>query len=183
MLKSAGLGLSKTSSGIAIAMNIVGTLTVLMLVLLTNYEVAARGIFSKPFAGVHELTQFAVVLIVFLQLPDVVRVDRLTRSDGLLTVLGPKYPRFTNALRRIINAASATFLALVVFAVWPDFVGKWNDNTFFGTRGVFTVPWWPLKLTILISAVLCVVIFVVKVLSPSTPSKLVRVPEHEGSDN
>lgn len=179
MLNSFGLGLSKASNGLAMAMNVAGTITVLGLVLLTNYDAAARGLFSKPFAGVHEITEFAVVLIVFLQLPDVVRVDRLTRSDGLLTVLGPKFPRVADGLRRVINLASAVFLTLVVMAVWPDFLGKWNDNSFFGTRGVFTIPWWPLKLTVLISAVLCVVLFVLKVMAKSVEPKLIRMPEHD----
>lgn len=179
MLNSLGLGLSKASNGLAIAMNVAGTLTVLGLVLLTNYDAAARGVFSKPFAGVHEITEFAVVLIVFLQLPDVVRVDRLTRSDGLLTVLGPKYPGVADKLRRVINLLSAVFLTLVVFAVWPDFLGKWNDNSFFGTRGVFTIPWWPLKLIVLISAALCVILFVIKVFARSKPPALIRMPEHD----
>lgn len=173
------LSIRQMSFGLAIGLNIAGTLTVLGLVLLTNYDAAARGLFSKPFAGVHEVTEFAVVLIVFLQLPDVVRVDRLTRSDGLLTVLGPKYPRLADRLRRAINLASAVFLTLVIMAVWPDFVGKWNDGSFFGTRGVFTIPWWPLKLIVLISASLCVVLFAIKVLSRRIEPKLIPMPEHD----
>ncbi len=180
MFKSSIIGLSGISHGIAIALNIAGTCTVLALVILVNYDAAARGLFHKPFAGTYEVVQFAVVLIVFLQLPDVVRVDRLTRSDGLLTVLGPKYPRLAGFMRRAINLLSATFMALVAIAIFPDFMEKWHDQTFFGTRGVFEVPWWPLKLAILVSAVMCVIIFLLKVVLPTAKDGLVRMPEHEG---
>ena len=58
------------------------TLVVLALVLVVNYDMGARNLFNAPFNGAVEVVQFSMVLIVFLQLPDVVRVNRLTRSDG-----------------------------------------------------------------------------------------------------
>ena len=58
--------------------NAVGTLVVLALVCVVNYDVIARGLFNSPFLGAVEVVQFSMVLIVFLQLPDVMRVGRLT---------------------------------------------------------------------------------------------------------
>ena len=38
----------------------------------------------------------------------------------------------------------------------------WETQDFFGVPGVFTAPWWPIKLVITLSAGLCAMLFVVK---------------------
>ena len=120
-----------------------------------------------------------MVLIVFLQLPDVVRVNRLTRSDGFLVVTARRFPRFTAVLRHVIETISMIFMILIAFAIWPAFTEMWHSQDYFGVPGVFTAPWWPIKLVIFISAVLCAVIFLLKILSPAAKAELVRFPEHE----
>lgn len=156
--------ISKIADKIAIFANAAGTLVVLGLVAVVNYDIFARGLFNLPFRGAIEVVQFSMVLIVFLQLPDVVRVGRLTRSDGLLTMLGPRYPRVAHTLRRIIDFISAIIMALITVAIFPEFLDMWETKDFFGIPGVFTAPWWPIKLTILCSAALCTLIFFLSVL-------------------
>lgn len=159
--------------------NVVGTLLVLVLVVVVNYDVFSRELFNSPFRGAIEVVQFAMALIVFLQLPDVVRVGRLTRSDGFLAIVGSRWPKFASALRRAIDALSAVFMALVAVAVWPVFLEMFASQDYFGVPGVFTAPWWPIKLVTTLSAGLCAVIFVLKILSPIEPPKLIRAPELE----
>ncbi|MGI9520994.1 MAG: TRAP transporter small permease subunit [Hyphomicrobiaceae bacterium] len=146
------------------AINAVGTLVVLGLVLLVSFDVVARGAFNMPFRGTVELVQFSMVLIVFLQLPDVVRADRLTRSDGLLTILGRKNPALSWQFRRAIDVVSAVLMTLVAITMWPEVVDAWETDDFFGTPGIFTAPWWPVKLVIFSSAVLCALIWSCKAL-------------------
>jgi len=142
--------------------NAIGTLVVLGLVLIVNFDVVARGVFNAPFRGAVEVVQFSMVLIVFLQLPDVVRVDRLTRSDGLLAVLGDKRPVLAATMARIIDVVSAIFMGLIVLTVWPDFLEAWHSDDYFGTPGIFTAPWWPVKLVIMLSAGLCCLLWLSK---------------------
>lgn len=162
---------TRAARGVSTTANVVGTLVVLGLVVIVNYDVAARGLFNKPFRGAVEVVQFSMVLIVFLQLPDVIRVDRLTRSDGLLFLIGDKYPRVAMAMRRAINIVSAIIMSLIAIAIFPEFTDMWETQDFFGIPGVFTAPWWPIKLTILCSASLCAVIFALKVLSKDGSDK------------
>ena len=159
MLKTAFNAVVRLVNGIAISANAVGTLVVLVLVVIVNYDAIARSLFNKPFLGAVEVVQFSMVLIVFLQLPDVCRVNRLTRSDGFLTVLGGRYPKAANVVRHIINAISAAFMTLIAVAVWPEFLKMFESKDFFGVPGVFTAPWWPVKLVICASAALCAMIF------------------------
>lgn len=179
MLKSALTGLTRVANSLAIAANVAGTCTVLALVVILNVDVVARGVFNAPLKGTYELVQLSVVFIVFLQLADVVRVDRLTRSDGFLLFLHGRRPKLTSALRRIINAVSAIFMGLIAYIMFPEFIKMWGTQDFFGVPGVFTVPWWPIKLVIASGSALASVIFVLKVISAQDRPQLIRAPEHD----
>jgi TRAP-type C4-dicarboxylate transport system permease small subunit len=149
--------------------NAIGTLVVLGLVLVVNVDVVGRGFFNAPFLGAVEVVQFSMVLIVFLQLPDVVRVNRLTRSDGFLLVAGGRWPRLSRFIRRAIDLVAGIFMTLVAFAIWPEFIEMLESRDFFGVPGVFTAPWWPIKLVIFVSAVMCSLLFFFKALLPDSP--------------
>lgn len=155
---------TRITNGIAMTANTAGTLAVLLLVLVVDYDVIARGLFNKPFMGAVEVVQFSMVLIVFLQLPDVIRVNRLTRSDGFLTLMEPRFPKLVIGLRRIIDTVSAALMALIAYAMWPEFIEMLETQDYFGVPGVFTAPWWPIKLTIFLSTLLCAIIFALKVI-------------------
>ncbi len=180
-LISAATSLWRLGGGVAIAANAVGTLVVLALVGVVSFDIVARGLFNAPFLGAVEVVQFSMVLIVFLQLPDVVRVNRLTRSDGFLTVIGPRYPRLARTLQRAIDTLSAVFMALVAVAIFPEFTEMWHTKDYFGVPGVFTAPWWPIKLVILLSAALCTLLFVLKVVLPMARTQIARAPEPQSA--
>lgn len=179
MLRSALAGLSRVADTLAIAANVAGTLTVLALVVILNADVVLRGAFNTPLKGTYEIVQLAVVFIVFLQLADVVRVDRLTRSDGFLNLLHTKRPGLTTGLRRIINAVSAIFMALIAYITFPEFLKMWGTQDYFGVPGVFTLPWWPIKLVIASGSALACLIFVLKVITAQDRPTSTRTPEHD----
>ena len=175
--------------GIAIASNTIGTLVIFALVAIMNFDVIARGVFNAPLRGVVEVVIFSLILIVFLQLPDVVRSNRLTRSDGFLVFAEMQFPRFGNAMSRIIDFGACIFMLLIAWTIWPEaiesietcgfisgpeFGGPVDVGVFariaaafgrceyFGTPGIFTAPWWPAKLAIAFSVSLCAIIFLFK---------------------
>ncbi|MEO1406728.1 MAG: TRAP transporter small permease, partial [Pseudomonadota bacterium] len=94
--------------------------------------------------------------------PDVVRTGTLTRSDGLLLVMGNTNPRFSKFLRRIIDLASAFLMMLIAITIWPELIEAWETNHFFGTPGIFTAPWWPVRLAMVFSAVMCSLLWLCK---------------------
>lgn len=165
MLKSAFVGLTRVTNLFAIGANALGTLVVLGLVVLLNVDVIARGVFSAPLKGTYELVQFSVVLIVFLQLADVVRVDRLTRSDGFLGLVQGRNARLATNIRRMINALAAIFMGIIAYITFPEFLKMWNTQDYFGVPGLFTLPWWPVKLVISTGTALACLIFVLKTIS------------------
>jgi len=140
---------------LAIGTNAAGTFVVLGLVAIVCADVVARNIFSSPFRGIIEAVEFALVLIVFLQLADVVRVNRLTRSDGFLMVLQSKNPLLGNVLSRVFDLISAIFMIFIIIIFLPETIAAYEDGDFFGTPGIFTAPKWPVYAVIVIGCSLC----------------------------
>ena len=161
----------KIASGVAMAANAVGTFMVVLLVAVISYDTVARGLFSRPFLGAVEVVQFSMVLIVFLQLPDAIRVGRLTRSDGILGLLRRRRPSTGHLLSRAVDLLGAVFMTMVAIALWPEFLKMWRSGDFFGVPGIFTAPWWPIKLVILLSACLCAIHFLLHVVTPAIDRK------------
>ena len=182
MLKTALAGLSRVANTLAIAANALGTLVVLALVVILNVDVVARGLFSVPLKGTYEIVQFSVVMIVFLQLADVVRVDRLTRSDGFLNILQGRSPAAALGARRAINAISAVFMFLIAYVTWPEFLHMWETQDYFGVPGLFTLPWWPVKLVITVGTGLACLIFVLKVITGQDRPAHDSVADQDGAD-
>jgi TRAP-type C4-dicarboxylate transport system permease small subunit len=169
--------------------NALGTIVIFGLVAIMNVDVIARGVFHAPLRGVVEMVIFSLVLIVFLQLPDVIHSNRLTRSDGFLQLADRKMPSVGDGLRRVIDFAAFVFMALITWTIWPEFQESFETCQFadagalggedgllaglkiamsrceyFGTPGIFVAPWWPVKLAVAASVTLCAVIFLFKAL-------------------
>ena len=154
--------------------NATGTLVVLALVSIVNADVIARNLFNAPFRGAVEVVEFSMVMIVFLQLPDVLRVNRLTRSDGFLAILRKRNPRAADILNRVIDTVTAAFMALIAYVIFPEIMETWKANDYFGTPGVFAAPWWPVKTVIVLSATLTGLICLYKLakgVAPLAPSE------------
>jgi TRAP-type mannitol/chloroaromatic compound transport system permease small subunit len=174
---------------VSVCANIAGAFILLILVLTMNFDVVSRGVFNAPFRGVVEFVVFAMILIVFLQLPDVVRTGRLTRSDGLLQVLKSTNPKRGVFLERFIDVVSCLFMCMIAWTVWPevvesfeschfynapefgrpdtgnlytDFMNGMDRCDYFGTPGILKAPWWPARLVMFFGSSFAAVIFFTK---------------------
>ncbi len=178
---------------VAIAANVLGAFVLLALVVVMNIDVISRGVFHAPFRGVIEVVIFSLILIVFLQLPDVVRTGRLTRSDGFLLLLRTMSPRAYQWLSRSLDAIACVFMCLILWTVWPEFTEAYESCHFFsqpefgpaptgnfwvdlksamarcdyfGTPGIFTAPWWPARLAVVFGTALAAILFFFKTVMP-----------------
>jgi len=190
--------------GIAQIANTIGTLVIYALVVVMNIDVLARNLFNAPMRGVVEVVIFSLILIVFLQLPDVVRSNRLTRSDGFVVLAQARFPALGNLLARSIDFVAFVFMLLIAWTIWPevtesieschffsapefgtpptgeffaDLATAFGRCEYFGTPGIFTAPWWPAKLAIGFSASLCALIFLFKAVLGNRETELVNEGE------
>jgi hypothetical protein len=111
-----------------------------------------------------------------------VNSGRLTRSDGLLSLLKDKNAKLAGFLFRLIDAIAGVFMLMIAWTIWPEFLESFESCRFFeiysteglvhhfsaafsrceyfGTPGIFTAPWWPAKLAIFFGVTLSAIIFI-----------------------
>jgi len=150
------------------ALNVIGTLLIVGLMLLIGTDVIGRGAFNAPVAGVPELVSLSIVAIVFLQVPQALRAGRFTRSDAVLGWLKEKRPGMARWLELVFDITAIVLLAALLYASWPLFVKAWEANTFVGAVGDFTAPIWPVKLVIVVGTIMLMLQFVARILRAFT---------------
>lgn len=141
---------------VTMALNVVGTLLILALMLLINGDVLGRGLFDAPISGVPELVSMSIVAIVFLQVGQAFRMGRFTRTDALISGLSRSAPRVRAFLEMIYCSAGLGIVLVLLQASYPLFQKSWDRGTYVGTVGDFIAPIWPVKLTILVGCTILV---------------------------
>jgi len=141
-------------------MNALGTAWIFVIMVLINSDVFMRKIFNAPISGVPLVIELSIIAIVFLQITAALRGGRLTRSDVLIGRLLTKRPQLGYSLQAIYHATGAVLMAILYFFSEPLFAKSLRRGTQAGLEGDFTLPVWPLKLLILIGAVVCCIQFI-----------------------
>jgi len=134
------------------ALNIIGTLLIVAVMVLVNVDVLGRAAFAAPVAGVPEIVSMSIVAIVFLQIAQAFRKGRMTRAEALTDALGRRAPRLREGLEAIFALAAVLLIWQLLAASLPLFEKSWVRGTYEGTVGSFTAPIWPVKLIILIGS-------------------------------
>ncbi len=142
---------------ITMALNVIGTLLIMAMMVLVNADVIGRGAFNAPISGVPEMVSMSIVAIVFLQVAQTFRSGRLTRTDALLASVRRRTPRLRAAIEFVYAVVALFIMGQLLIASTPLFVRSWQRNTFEGTIGDFTAPIWPVKLIILIGCTALIV--------------------------
>ena len=169
--------------GALAALNALAALLVIGLLALINADSLGRTLFSAPILGVIEIVELSLVALVFLALGDAILARRLTRSEGLLLLLGGRAPRLSRALRVFFDLVSAVFFGLIVAGGVPRAIESYERGEFKGTAQVFTVPEWPVKLIIVVGALAAVLALLLLAWRELRGERHPDSPEHEGAGN
>ena len=141
------------------AMNALGTLWIVALMLLINSDVLGRNLLGAPVRGVTELVSLSIVGIVFLQLADTLYSGRFTRADVLLQRLKRTRPVAAARLQALFHAAGAALMAVILWAAWRPLVESIRIREYVGAIGDFTAPVWPVRAIMLIGLLVTLVTF------------------------
>lgn len=142
------------------ALNAVGTLWIVAMMLLINTDVLGRELLDAPVRGVTELVSLSIVGIVFLQLADTLAAGRMTRADVLLDRLKRTTPWLAAALQALYHAVGALLMAVILWAAWEPLVESIQIQEYVGALGDFTAPVWPVRLIMLVGMVTTLITFV-----------------------
>lgn len=138
--------------------SVLGTLGILAIMAMIITDIVARGILSRPIAGVPELVAMSILGVVFLQLANTLANGKLTRADVLLDAIYLRAPQVGLLIDALMHAAGAALIGVLAHAFWPLFWRVWGRNTMEGTVGQFQAPLWPVYLIVLAgSALFCAV--------------------------
>lgn len=136
------------------ALNSVGTLWILVLMVVVNGDVAGRTLFNSPIPGVAEFGRLSIVGIIFLCLAHALRQGRITRADSLLQTLERRSPILFSLIESAFALAGAALFAVLVYGSWPFLIDSWRSNEYAGVEGYVTFPIWPVRLVIVVGAAL-----------------------------
>lgn len=132
------------------AMNALGTLWILALMVLINLDVFGRNLLGAPVRGVTELVSLSIVGIVFLQLGDTLRTGRFTRADILLDRLKRTRPALNDALHALFHSVGLVLMVVILLASWEPLVESVRIREYVGAIGDFQAPVWPVRLITLL---------------------------------
>lgn len=142
-------------------LNALGSGWIFVLVVLIDTESITRTFFNRPIQGVIEIIEMSIVAIVFVQLPDALRVGKLTRSDGLFNLMLERRPRLGRAMGVVYELLGAIFMGLILYGSVPLVREAYVRDYFVGEIGLFTFPIWPVNLVIVIGSLFMTVQFLI----------------------
>jgi TRAP-type C4-dicarboxylate transport system permease small subunit len=134
------------------ALNIAGTLLILVMVVAVNADVVGRNAFNHPIPGVLEFLGLSIVAIVFLQMANTLREGRHVSNDLLTQLVSRSNPRLRAAIYASFNAVGALLMVLIAVYVWPIFMQNYRGGYYRGTSGVAEITIWPFQAAILIGS-------------------------------
>jgi TRAP-type mannitol/chloroaromatic compound transport system permease small subunit len=143
-------------------LNAFGSIWVLLIVVLICSDSFGRSFFNRPLDGVNELVAVSMAFIVFCQLPDTVRLSKLTRSDTYL----PRLQASSVLICRLIVCGfdilgSAMMLAIVI-GTTPLLLESIERGYYIGEQGIFTIPEWPIKGMVVLGSTATMLCFAIR---------------------
>ena len=135
------------------AMNALGTLWILALMVLINLDVFGRNLLAHPVRGVTEMVSLSIVGIVFLQLADTLRAGRFTRADVLLDRLKHSHPALADGLHSVFHLTGLALMLVILTASWAPLVEAVQIQEYVGAVGDFQAPVWPIRLITLLGLI------------------------------
>lgn len=139
----------------------IGTGWILLIMAVICADIIGRGAFNRPILGVPEFLTFSIVGIVFLQLPQTLRMNGLTRADILLNMIGRRSPSTRHMMQLVYDLVGAALFAGIAWTTWPLAVRAFENNEFYGSTGVVQIPTGPLKLIIIAGCIMMTVQFLI----------------------
>lgn len=141
--------------------NGLGTVWVFGLMILICADITFRYFLNAPIRGVAEIVAFSIVGCVFLQLANTLMSGRITRADLFLTPYEGLSRRAALPFHIVFNGAGASIMALIAWRTWPDMIAAFQGGDYYGARGDFTFPTWPIKALVVWGSGLSAAAFVV----------------------
>jgi TRAP-type C4-dicarboxylate transport system permease small subunit len=101
-------------TGISRICTAAGSIALLVMMLVTNWDIVGRAAFSRPLHGVVDMVEVSVLLVAFLGLPEVFLRDEQIRVDVIDSVVSPAVLRLLKLAGLVL---AVVFLSLLAYNV------------------------------------------------------------------
>jgi TRAP-type C4-dicarboxylate transport system permease small subunit len=143
------------------ALNIIGTLLILIMAVAVNADIVGRDFFNHPIPGVNEFIGLSIVAVVFLQMANTLHEERHVSNDIFIRLIATPSPRLSAAIYASFHVVGALLMAIIVIYVWPITVENYQGGYYSGTAGVIEIPIWPFMAIVVVGAAATVVQFAI----------------------
>lgn len=145
---------------------------------LISADVLSRALWSSPLPRVPELVGYSIVAIVFLQLANALRNDKLTRADAFLEHLMIRRPVAGSIYNTVFHLFGAVAFVLIAYGLIPETFEAYDEQEYFGQQGEIVVLVWPFRAIMAVCAVIMVAEFLIQAAS-SVRKAWLDEPDHE----
>jgi len=152
MQKGSPSALVRNFGRVLSGLNGLGTAWIFVMMVLINADVFARALFNAPIRGVPLIISLSIIAIVFLQLPDALRIGRVTRNEVVLSRLQTRRSPWFYRLQAIFHLCGVAMMIVIIVSGYPLLEKAWKTQAYYGNLGDFTFAEWPIKLVVLIGA-------------------------------
>jgi TRAP-type C4-dicarboxylate transport system permease small subunit len=97
------------------ALGVAASVLLLGMMVLTFFDVVGRYLFNKPIRGAFEVTELALLVLIFAGLPLVSHADEHVTMDFIDRILPPAGRR---ALVRLVHALCAAIMFFLTWQIW-----------------------------------------------------------------
>ncbi len=146
-------------------LNAFGSIWVLFIVILICTDSFGRSFFNRPFDGVNEIVAVSMAFVVFCQLADTVRLDKLTRSDTYLPRLQASRSWMARCIVCGFDVLGMAIMIAIIIGTVPLLIESIEHGYYVGESGIFTFPDWPIKAMVVFGSVMTMLCFGVRVVS------------------
>jgi TRAP-type mannitol/chloroaromatic compound transport system permease small subunit len=134
------------------ALNVAGTLLILVMAIAVNLDIGGRDFFNHPIPGVTEFIGLSIVAVVFLQMANTLHEDRHVSNDIIIRLIADSHPRLTAAIYAVFHIIGAVLMVIIAIYVWPILVEHYERGYYAGTAGVVEIKIWPFMAVVVIGA-------------------------------
>jgi TRAP-type C4-dicarboxylate transport system permease small subunit len=143
------------------ALNIAGTILILLMAMSVNLDVMGRNILNQPIPGVNEFIGLSIVAVVFLQMANTLQEDRHVSNDIFIRLIAGTHPRLSAALYASFHVIGAALMAIIVIWVWPLLVENYRGGYYSGTAGIVEIKIWPFMAVVVIGSATTAIQFLI----------------------
>jgi C4-dicarboxylate transporter DctM subunit len=133
-------------------LSVVSAVWIFAIMALICADILMRNAFNAPISGVAEFIALSVPACVFLQLPAAIAQRRLVRADLTIGVLERHFPRAAAVFNLVFALAGLFLFWKILIWAWPDIIKSYSGREYSGVQGVYEIPVWPFKLTLIVGA-------------------------------